>query len=194
MNYLAHAFLSGDNRNILTGNFIADHIKLARAEHLPEAVRKGIMLHRKIDYFTDTHPLFIKDKRFFYDGFERYSGVLMDIYYDHLLAENFDAFSPVPLREFVKHVYKELETQSEFLPESSQRFLEYAKKHNTFFEYSKIEGIRLVLQHLSFRIGHGIDLSLSVPLFVEHKEAIAKDFPVFMKELIRFVEEETKKL
>ncbi|MGZ3932885.1 MAG: ACP phosphodiesterase, partial [Bacteroidia bacterium] len=138
----------------------------------------------------DTHPLFIKSKRCFYENFERYSGVLIDIYYDHILAANFERFSEVLLQEFVTNVYSILESNLTYLPESSKRFLSYAKTRNTFFEYSKIEGIRLVLQHLSYRINHGIDLSLSVPVFEVHRAAIEADFFVFMKELIEFVKKE----
>lgn len=190
MNYLAHAFLSNNDTNLLIGNFIADHIKLAKAQHLPEEIIKGIMLHRKIDHFTDTHPLFVQSKRFFYDGFERYSGVLLDIYYDNILAQNFSKFSDIPLQDFVWNTYDLLEKNSDHLPESSQRFLEYAKKNNTFFEYSKIEGIELVLKHLSYRIGHGIDLSGSIPLFIANKEKIEQDFLVFMEEMKEFVKKE----
>jgi acyl carrier protein phosphodiesterase len=190
MNYLAHAFLSGNDTDILVGNYIADHIKLAKAGHLPGSIRNGMMLHRKIDYFTDTHPLFLQSKRFFYEGFERYSGVLMDIYYDHLLATNFERFSEVVLQDFVRNTYTVLEANLQHLPISSQRFLSYAKKNNTFFEYSKLSGIELVLQHLSYRIDHGIDLSQSVPMFEKNKAEIEKGFFVFMKDLIAFVKKE----
>ena len=70
----------------------------------------------------------------------------------------------------------------------------YAKKNNTFFEYSKIEGIELVLKHLSHRINHGVDLSLSLPLFINKKEKIEQDFFVFMKEMIEFVKKEIEAL
>ncbi len=190
MNYLAHSFLSNNNTNLLIGNFIADHIKMAKAGHLPEEIKKGMILHRKIDYFTDTHPLFVNSKRFFYDGFERYSGVLLDIYYDHILAQNFDKFSDVKLQDFTLNVYDLLYDNKIHLPESSQLFLGYAKKNNTFFEYSKIEGIELVLKHLSHRIDHGIDLSLSSPLFKANKARIEQDFFVFMEEMMEFVKKE----
>lgn len=187
MNYLAHAFLSFGNEPLIVGNFIADHIKLARAEHLPEKVKQGMLLHRRIDYFTDTHPLFTKSKRHFYNGFERYSGVLVDIYYDHLLAKNFDKFSDIKLEDFTQNIYSLLQSNEEHLPESSKHFLKYVVMNNTFYQYSKIDGIELVLKHLSHRINHGIWLNESVPLFVANETTIESDFFEFMEDLIKDV-------
>lgn len=185
MNYLAHAFLSFNDEHLTVGNFIADHIKTAEAEKLPERIKQGVLLHRRIDYFTDTHPLFIKSKRHLYDGFERYSGVLIDIYYDHLLAKNFRKFSEVDLHPFTKNIYTVLQNNRQHLPESSMGFLNYVLDNNTFFEYSKIEGIELVLKHLSYRINHGILLNESLPLFLQNEKAIEEDFFEFMEHLIR---------
>jgi acyl carrier protein phosphodiesterase len=187
MNYLAHAYLSFGHEETMIGNFIADHIRLRQADHLPENIRRGISLHRKIDHFTDTHPLFIKSKRHFYEGFERYSGVLMDIYYDHVLARNFSKYSKVPLQEYTQNIYRILQDNSQFLPESSKRFLDYAIERNTFFEYSKIEGIELVLKHLSHRINHGIWLNESIPMFIANEKAIEQDFFEFMEDLTKEV-------
>ncbi len=187
MNYLAHSFLSFNNEPLTVGNFIADHIKLAAAEHLPEDIRQGILLHRRIDYFTDTHPLFIKSKRNFYGGFERYSGVLTDIYYDHILAKNFSKYSVIGLQQFTENIYALLHRNKQHLPESSIGFLKYAQKNNTFFEYSKIGGIELVLKHLSYRINHGIFLNESLPLFVANEKKIEEDFLEFFEDLIKEV-------
>ncbi|HWY12869.1 MAG TPA: acyl carrier protein phosphodiesterase [Bacteroidia bacterium] len=187
MNYLAHAFLSFNNEQITVGNFIADHIKLADAEKLPPEIKKGVLLHRRIDYFTDTHPLFIKSKRYFYNGFERYSGVLVDIYYDHILAKNFNKFSDIGLEIFTKNIYALLQKNKAYLPESSIGFLNYIIQRNTFFEYSKIEGIELVLKHLSYRINHGVFLNESIPLFLKNEKAMEQEFFEFMDDLIRDV-------
>lgn len=185
MNYLAHAFLSFNNEPITVGNFIADHIKLADAGHLPPEIKQGVLLHRRIDYFTDTHPLFIKSKRNFYDGFERYSGVLVDIYYDYLLAKNFDKFSDVKLDAFTKNIYSVLQNNTHHLPDSSKGFLNYVLQNDTFYEYSKIEGIEMVLKHLSYRINHGIFLNESVPLFLQYEKSIEEDFLNFFEDLIK---------
>ncbi|HRD37460.1 MAG TPA: acyl carrier protein phosphodiesterase, partial [Bacteroidia bacterium] len=148
-------------------------------------------IHRKIDMFTDSHPLFIKSKRHFYDGFERYSGVLMDIYFDYLLAKNFHRFSDVTLPDYTQNLYTTLNNNRIHLPDSSQRFLDYVLQNNTFFEYSKIEGIELVLKHLSYRINHGVFLNESLPLFIENESKIEPDFFEFMNDLIEDVKKQS---
>lgn len=184
MNYLAHAYLSFNDESLTVGNFIADHLKLANAGHLPAPIKQGVLLHRRIDYFTDTHPLFTKSKRHFYDGFERYSGVLVDIYYDHLLAKNFSRYSDVRLEDFTRKIYTLLQNNEHHLPESSKHFLKYVLMNDTFYQYSKIEGIELVLKHLSHRINHGIWLNESLPMFVANAPTIEEDFFEFMEDLI----------
>ena len=55
MNYLAHATLSFANDSILVGNMISDFIKGKKKFDFPADIQKGIMLHRMIDTYTDTH-------------------------------------------------------------------------------------------------------------------------------------------
>ncbi|MDZ4664306.1 MAG: ACP phosphodiesterase [Bacteroidota bacterium] len=184
MNYLAHAYLSNNDEGLLLGNFIADHIRGNNFNHLSEEIKKGVYLHRKIDQFTDEHPSFKQSKRLFYDGFEKYSGVLVDIYFDHLLAKNFLSYSSKNLAEFTSHVYGIYEKNKQVLPENSERFLSYVLSNNIYFAYSKIEGIEKVLFHLSHRINHGVMLNASVPLFKRNEIAFQENFDVFIKDII----------
>ncbi len=86
MNFLAHIYLSGDNDEIKLGNFIGDYIKGNAYNKYPPLIRKGILLHRKIDYFTDSHPIVRNHKSFFYDKYHKYAGIIIDIIYDHFLS------------------------------------------------------------------------------------------------------------
>jgi acyl carrier protein phosphodiesterase len=183
LNYLAHAYLSNNDEGLLLGNFIADHLRGNNFEHLSEDIKKGIYMHRKIDQFTDEHPAFKKSKRFFYDGFEKYSGVLVDIYFDHLLAKDFISHSEKSLPDFTSHVYGVYEKNKEILPVNSERFLSYVLSNNIYFAYSKIEGIEKVLFHLSHRINHGVMLNASLPLFQKNEYELQENFDVFIKDI-----------
>ncbi|MBK6523308.1 MAG: DUF479 domain-containing protein [Sphingobacteriaceae bacterium] len=184
MNYLAHAYLSNNDEGLLLGNFIADHLRGNNFEHLSEEVKKGIYMHRKIDQFTDEHPSFKQSKRLFYDGFEKYSGVLVDIYFDHLLARDFISYSQKSLPEFASHVYGIYEKHKHVLPENSERFLSYVLSNNIYNAYSKIEGIEKVLFHLSHRINHGVMLNDSVTLFKKNEIELQENFTIFMKDIV----------
>jgi acyl carrier protein phosphodiesterase len=184
MNYLAHAFLSNNNEDLLIGNFIADHLRGNNFSGYPPAIVEGIYLHRKIDAFTDAHTEFKKSKRIFYNGFEKYSGILVDIYFDHLLAKNFSRYSDVSLKLFSEKVYKIYTSYEQLLPKTSSGFLEYVIKNNIYHAYSGIDGIERVLFHLSHRIKHQVQLDQSVSLFKEHEKELQANFDVFFKDAV----------
>lgn len=185
MNYLAHAYFSNNNSDLLVGNFIADHLRGNDFNRFSPAIIDGIFLHRRIDTFTDAHPEFKKAKRLFYNGFEKYSGVLVDIYFDHLLAKNFADFHTQNLDDFSADVYKIYTSHQHILPESSNRFLEYVLKNNIYSAYSSIKGIERVLHHLSHRIKHQVKLDDSVTLFVNQESQVNEYFTRFISDAKR---------
>jgi len=185
MNYLAHAFLSNNNTDLLIGNFIADHLRGNDFKNYPNEIINGIYLHRKIDTFTDNHESFKASKRLFYEGYERYSGILIDIYSDHFLAKNFENYSHLPLKEFSKTVYQTYSQNQHHLPKSSSNFLEYVIKNNIYHAYSSIEGIEKVLFHLSHRIKHGVMLNESIAIYKTHEKELELNFEILFKDAIK---------
>lgn len=179
MNYLAHAFLSRKDKDLQLGNFIADHIRGNQLQHFPAAVQKGIIMHRAIDTYTDQHPVFRASKRLFYEGFEKYSGVLVDIYFDHLLAKNFSNFSDEGLDSFSRNTYQLYHEARPILPASSTRFLDYVISNNIYQAYANQVGIQTVLKHLSHRLSHGINLQDSMTLFTNNQEQLLENFLLF---------------
>jgi len=182
MNYLAHAFLSNNQEELLVGNFIADHLRGNALSIYSDKIQKGIRLHREIDTFTDSHPRFRESKRLFYEGFEKYSGILIDIYFDHLLAKNFKVYSPMPLAEFSANVYKVYSKFQREIPKSGLGFLDYVIKNNIYTEYGRLEGIERVLYHLSHRIKHTVRLDHSVPIFAANEQQLYGNFQLFFQE------------
>jgi acyl carrier protein phosphodiesterase len=185
MNYLAHSFLSNHNEGLLIGNFIADHVSGNHFENYTPEVIEGIRMHRRIDAFTDSHVKFQESKRFFYKGFEKYSGILVDIYFDHLLAKNFSIYSPAPLSDYCLRVYNVYTKNQQLLPESSVGFLNYVLQNNVYFSYSTEQGIERVLYHLSHRIKHGVFLNESITIFRENLPQLEENFRLFFRDAIR---------
>lgn len=182
VNYLAHAFLSNDNSNLLVGNFIADHVRGNQLSMFPSEVIEGIYLHREIDSFTDSHVCFKNSKRFFYKGFEKHSGILVDMYFDYFLAKNFNQYHSLKLPDFTKKVYSVYQQHYSLLPNGSQRFLGYAIQNNIYTAYAQLEGIEKVLNHLSHRIKHNVALDQSIDLFKKHETELQKYFDDFFLE------------
>lgn len=186
MNYLAHSYLSYQNTDLIVGNFIADSIQGNRFDGLTKDIIKGITLHRKIDVFTDSHPIFLTSKHRFSKDFDKYSGVLMDIIYDHYLAKNFHLYSNVTLQEHVDGIYTILDKNMLYLPEPAKRFYEYMTQRNILFHYSSITGIETVLTHLSNRIRNRFELQLAIPILEKHYTEIEEEFFIFFDELQAF--------
>jgi len=182
MNYLAHALLSGNNEHLLVGNFIADHLRGNKFDGLSAQIIEGIKLHRRIDEFTDQHPLFKKSKRYFYQNFEKHSGILVDIYFDHLLAKEFMSFSNTDLPSFSAKVYAVYENHRSVLPTGSNRFLNYVISNNIYQAYGETKGIETVLFHLSHRISHGVKLEDSLVDFLKHEDELRQDFSIFFSD------------
>ena len=103
MNFLAHIYLSGDNDLLKIGNFMADSIRGNSYENYPDEIKKGILLHRSIDSFTDMHPVYRKSKHRLHEKYGHYSGVIMDIFYDHFLAKNWANYSNKKLEEYAEN-------------------------------------------------------------------------------------------
>ena len=93
MNVLAHIYLSGDSDKIIIGNYIGDYVKGRDYLKYPDLIRKGIIIHRHIDGFTDRHPVVHRSKIFFTRKYHKYAGVITDIIYDHFLTKEWDFFS-----------------------------------------------------------------------------------------------------
>jgi len=154
MNFLAHLYLSGDNPKVKVGNFIGDFVKGKNlTERFDAEIAKGIALHREIDWFTDTHAVVKQSKDRLRPKYRHYSGVIVDIFYDHFLAKNWALYSNEPLEKFTTYCYKVFENYLAIMPEQNQRMYPYIKKENWLLNYGKPDGIRRSFEGMARRIG-----------------------------------------
>jgi acyl carrier protein phosphodiesterase len=183
MNYLAHIFLSGEHTERLVGNFIGDFVKGQQWRNFPENVQKGILLHRFIDKYTDTHPIVLESIVKLRPVIGRFSGIVVDVFYDYFLAKNFQNYTPVSLPDFAQNSYQILEQHYEILPEKVQQLLPYMQKEDWLTHYGSAYGISKALQGLTRRLNHIIDLTQALPLLEDQKMAFEQDFLLFFPEL-----------
>ena len=151
LNFLAHIYLSFDNDRLAIGNFIADSVRGKAYQSYPDDIRKGILLHRQIDTFTDSHPIPRISSRRLHSNYGHYSRVIIDIYYDHFLAKNWSDYSDEPLADFTEKFYALLEDHFELLPGRVQHMVPYMVSDNWLLNYSRMEGIEKVLQGMNRR-------------------------------------------
>ena len=187
MNYLAHVYLSGSDKDLAIGNFIADHVKGKAYLEYPKTIQKGILLHRKIDHFTDQHSLFKKNVSFLFPKFGHYSRVIVDMFFDHFLAAQWEIYHPDPLEEFSRQFYRMMEKYSGSLPDKTKKILPVMSKYNWFIAYRSIEGLEVILFQMSQRTRFPSDMSLAVSELQKNYSKVALDFKVFFEELKDFV-------
>lgn len=183
MNYLAHIYLSFDDDEITIGNFIADSIRGNKFTHLPDRIQKGIKLHRHIDTFTDAHPTVRKSTKRLHENYGHYSGIIVDIFYDHYLAKNWKVYSDTPLDVFVNNFYDLLEDNYEILPIGVQRMMPYMISDNWIFNYSKMDGIARVLNGMNRRTKNKSKMNLAILDLETHYDKFEKEFTSFFEEL-----------
>lgn len=186
MNFLAHIYLSGDNPQVILGNFFADSIKGSKYKEYPPDVQKGILLHRAIDYFTDTHPIVRLSTARLFDNYSHYSGVIVDMFYDHFLAANWDLYSEVPLEEFTDYFYGLLEKHYDLLPGNVQSFMPYMIEHNWLLSYASIEGIGKILAQMSRRTKFDSHMELATRDLQDHYQLFQIEFTSYFEELRMF--------
>ena len=186
MNFLAHLHLSGNHDNIRIGNFIGDFVKGNELDQFESEIQIGIKLHQAIDAYTDSHEIVSLSKDRIREKYRHYSGVIMDIFYDHFLALNWQKFHPSPLRAYVNDQYELLQLKSKLLPYKTQQMLPYMISNDWLFNYQFFEGIEKVMHGMSRRSKFNSKMEQSVVELRVHHHALEKDFLEFYPQLIDF--------
>lgn len=186
MNFLAHIYLSGENENIIIGNFIADGIKGKRYLKYPPEIAKGILLHRGIDSFTDSHPTVRKSTAKLHENYGHYSGVIVDILYDHFLAKNWHKYHPQPLDEYVQDFYSLLRENFTKLTPRIQKMMPFLISQNWLLEYATVEGIGKILAQMNVRTKGVTQMDQAVNELRENYDEFEAEFTSFFDELILF--------
>jgi len=194
MNYLAHLYLSGSNKDLVIGNFIADHVKGKAFLDYPKSIQNGIFLHRKIDHFTDHHKLFKKNVSFLFPEFRHYSRVIVDMFFDHFLAAQWELYHPYSLKEFSSQFYQLMQEYSGNLPDKTKKILPIMSKCNWLLTYQSLEGLRDILSQMSQRTRFNSNMTLAVVALEKNYSKISLDFKIFFSQLINFVESEKAKI
>ena len=194
MNFLAHIYLSGTNKDVIIGNFIGDEVKGKSYTDYPVAIQKGLLLHREIDTFTDAHPIVRQSTKRLHNKYSHYSGVIVDILYDHFLAKNWNMYSDVSLEKFADDFYHLLEKNKAVLPPATLKMIPYMIQGNWLVSYATIDGISEVLTNMNYRTKNRSKMNLAVNELQEFYLEFETEFTTFFEELISFCNLKMKEL
>ena len=184
MNFLAHIFLSDSMDELMVGNFIGDFVKGKKYEKYATPYKIGILLHREIDSFTDSHPTVNQSKDRLRANYRHYAGVVTDMFYDHFLATNWLKYSNQSLESFVTSAYSTLQRHKHNMPLRAKQMLPYMIEGNWLLSYSEIEGIDKALNGMSRRTKFKSEMEKASTDLVKHYNAFNLEFNTFFPDII----------
>jgi acyl carrier protein phosphodiesterase len=187
MNYLAHAYLSFRQPELLVGNMISDHVKGKKKFDYSPGIQQGIQLHRLIDSFTDDHAATKEAKEIFRPHYRLYAGAFVDVVYDYYLATDPSIFSKDALEEFAAATYIMLEPYTAVFPERFARMFPYMKTQNWLFNYCNKWGIENSLHGVVRRATYLTESATAFALFEEHDAALRQCYQAFFPEMVAVV-------
>lgn len=187
MNFLAHALLAGESPALVVGGVVGDWIKGPLPAGLPEDLARGVALHRAIDSFAETHPAFCASRARMSPARRRYAGVLVDIFYDHLLARDWARYRGDGLGSYCALVYRQIADRRHHLPASAHHALELMAREDWLQSYSGLEGIADVLARMSRRARQPNPLAGGEADFVAAAEGFERDFRDWLPDAQHFV-------
>lgn len=179
MNYLAHAYLSFGDPDVLAGNMISDFVKGKKKFDYPDRIQMGIALHRKIDEYTDTHPATSHAKQYLKSAAGLYAGSFVDIIYDHFLANDNYEFEEGALAIFAQNTYVQLEAYEKWLPGNFQHFFFHMRTQNWLLHYRSTQGINQSFQGLCRRAKYIKDSTPVFEAFMTHYEELKMAYEFF---------------
>jgi acyl carrier protein phosphodiesterase len=187
MNYLAHAYLSFHQPDILAGNLISDFVKGRKKFDYSEGIQRGIQLHREIDHFTDTHPATMEARQVFRPHYRLYAGAFVDVVYDHFLAIDKAAFGTQGLLAFSAETYHVMQSYLSIAPESFCRMFPHMQRHNWLYNYQFMEGIEKSMGGVAYRAKYLTEGATAFQIFKEYYQHLGDCYAVFFPELKNFV-------
>jgi acyl carrier protein phosphodiesterase len=192
MNYLAHAYLSFGDTEILAGNIFSDFVKGKKKFEFPHRIQLGIQLHRSIDQFTDDHEATARAKQFFRPAYGLYAAAFVDVAFDHFLASDKTVFAENELKEFAKTTYAQLREVESLFPERFRTFFYYMELQDWFYNYQFTEGIFRSFGGLVRRAAYMDDPRPACDVFLRHYEELNGCYTEFFPELKAFAFEKMK--
>jgi acyl carrier protein phosphodiesterase len=187
MNWLSHLYLSEPNPAFRIGNLLPDLAPMSALSGLPTEFLRGIAQHRRIDAFTDSHAIFRRSISRVGPEFRRYGGILVDIFYDHFLTQEWPVLCAVPLEQFTDEVYASFERHRHEIPTEAYGHLERMKSANWLCAYGDLGGVALTLRRISERLRKPVPLANAVPIFESDYAGFRDDFAAFFPELTAHV-------
>lgn len=189
MNYLGHLFFSNNDLELMYANIYGDFIKGSKLNHHPEIIQKGTKLHREIDSFIDNHSEILTLKKKLSPDLPKISGIAIDLYFDHLLAINWNDYRTESLEKFTNEFYAYNVDFNHFSNPNFQFLIHKMKADNWLYQYQYHNGLEFACKGLSKRISFKNDLWKAPEIFIKFRPEIENVFIEYMKDAVLYFED-----
>lgn len=188
MNYLAHLLLSGPDPDWRLGGLLGDFVKGPLHGERPAAIEAGIRLHRRIDARTDAHPSYLEAVAQLDPRWRRYAGIIIDIWCDHLLSQQWHIWHPQPLDAFCDQCWQDFHARRRYIPPRAQAFIERAEQFKLLQSYTDEQVIERTLLRVGERLRRPVALQQALPELVAAGPVLEQHFNNLLTDLSREAE------
>ncbi|GAB2879226.1 ACP phosphodiesterase [Pseudoduganella ginsengisoli] len=190
MNYLAHIFLARHNGAAMVGGIMGDFVKADVTGRYPPDVAREIQLHRYIDSYTDSHPAVKASAELFPEGRRRYAGILLDVFYDHVLSLQWQRWCDEPRQAMLDRFYAALAEHHALLPDRLRAMAPHMVELNWLNAYEDFAAVEKAIERISQRLSrNGAHMREGIADVREHYAVLTQGFEQFFPDLMRFAEE-----
>lgn len=187
MNFLAHAVLAGVADADRIGGLMGDFVKGYLPAGLPPALASGVALHRAIDSFADRHAAFAMSRARISPLRRRVGGILVDLFYDHLLARDWSEYGHGPLDAYAAEIYTALHDHVEFLPEGAREVANLMREHDWLCSYRRVAAVGQAIDRMAvYRLRRANPLAGGIEEFLADSKGFEADFRKFMPDALAF--------
>ncbi len=188
MNFLAHAFLSCSDEDLLIGNLITDLIKKRDEVFYNPSIKKGIDLHRQIDQYTDQHPETLALRQLLRKRHDKYASVVVDLVWDYFLCKNWNQFKGQSLELFAQEIYDVLYKKLDYIQPHLKDRIRTMIEDDFLLAYSNLDRAQRSLAWMDRRVKHPSKFAEAIKDIQENEDQIELWFQKFMPDLIEFVD------
>lgn len=184
MNYLGHLYFSNNDIELMYANLFGDFVKGPNLSRYSDKIVQGIRLHRMIDQYIDEHPVVLDLLHQLYDPLPKIAGIAVDLYFDHILAKQWESYHSIPLDKFVHNFYSHNNDLEIYDKPMFHFVLSRMKENNWLLNYREMEGLERACKGLSQRISFDNDLAKAPGVYLKNEAQIENAFHEFMKDAI----------
>jgi acyl carrier protein phosphodiesterase len=194
MEILLNAHFSCHNPETMVGSFLGGNYVNNHNNKFAPNIEHGQLISFSIDEFIENHPVCQKSLDLLSPRARKYNRIILRLYYDHLLAKNWDKYSDVDYNTFCNEILSVLKTQNHFFPYKPKRVANRIIKKNLVSKLGTINGLNEYVQDMTRYNSYNSSITESIGDLVKNYDSFNKDFETIFPEMEQAISYKTEKI